>query len=119
MDGNMGGDPGANYLEHCGGFAWALTEGLFGIDLRSDGQAAATIHDPLAQMDPAWQLATAKFVLRGTNVTLTVQPSADALAISGIGPKQRVRVVAKGRTSIECVGTGCAPFAVGDTSLWL
>ena len=33
MGGSLGGDPGANYLEHCGGFSWALYEGLFGLDL--------------------------------------------------------------------------------------
>merc|ERR1711865_685269 len=119
MAGAMGGDPGANYMEHCGGYAWALTEGLFGIDLYSDGQAAATIHDPLARMDPTWPSATAHFVLRGTKVTLIVQPSAGLLTITGVGPKQRVRVLSKGTTSIECVGTGCGPFSVGNDAIWL
>lgn len=52
--GNLGGDPGSNYLEHCGGYAWALTEGLFGIDLFSDAEAAATIRSPLTRMDSSW-----------------------------------------------------------------
>ena len=31
MGGNLGGDPGSNYLEHCAGYSWAVTEGLFGV----------------------------------------------------------------------------------------
>jgi len=36
MSGQRGGDTGGNYLEHCGGFAWVVTEGAFGIDFESD-----------------------------------------------------------------------------------
>ena len=46
------------------------------------------INDPLSRMDPAWGAATAKFVLRGTDVTLTVTPSAGSMVIKGVGPKQ-------------------------------
>jgi hypothetical protein len=88
MSGKLGGDPGSNYLEHCGGFSWALTEGLYGIDFYSAGAYSATISDPLSRMDPAWGAATAKFVLRGTDVTLTVNPSSGSLTIRGVGPKQ-------------------------------
>ena len=95
MGGNLGGDPGSNYLEHCAGYSWAVTEGLFGIDFFSDGEAAATIRDPLARMDPGWGAATAKFVLRGTDVTLTVRPRAGAVELAGVGPKQTVRVVVR------------------------
>lgn len=107
MAGGIGGDPGSNYLEHCGGFAWALTEGLFGIDFKSDKKASATINDPLSRMEPTWSTATAKFVLRGTDVTLAVTPTQNKLEISGVGPKQMVRIVSGGKTSLRCVGTGC------------
>lgn len=107
MAGGLGGDPGSNYLEHCGGFSWALTEGLFGIDFTSDSKASATINDPLSRMEPTWGPAAAKFVLRGTDVTLTVTPSKNSLEITGVGPKQTVRVVSGGETVLRCVGTGC------------
>ena len=108
MGGSLGGDPGSNYLEHCGGFSWSLYEGLFGINFFSDKEAAATIHDPLARMDPTWRsAATANFVLRGTNVTLTVTPSIRKLTLTGVGPKQTVRLVTKGVAKLVCVGTGC------------
>eukprot|EP01043_Picozoa_sp_COSAG02_P019175 COSAG02_NODE_916_length_15971_cov_12.781061_9_plen_142_part_00 len=107
MAGGLGGDPGSNYLEHCGGFSWALTEGLFGIDFNSDSQASATINDPLSRMDPTWGAAVAKFVLRGTDVTLTVTPSKNKLELKGVGPKQTVRVVSAGDAYLKCVGTAC------------
>jgi hypothetical protein len=107
MAGGLGGDPGSNYLEHCGGFSWALTEGLFGIDFNSDSEASATINDPLSRMEPRWGTATAKFVLRGTDVTLAVTPSENKLDIKGVGPKRTVRVISGGTTSLKCVGTGC------------
>jgi hypothetical protein len=91
-----------------GGYAWALTEGLFGIDFFSDSKAAATIHDPLQRMDSKWAAATAHFVLRGTNATLVVTPSAGTITLHGVGPKQQVRLIAKGTTSIVCIGTGCS-----------
>ena len=106
MAGGLGGDPGSNYLEHCGGFSWALTEGLFGIDLNSDVEASATINDPLSRMDPTWGTATAKFVLRGTNVTLVVTPNQNKLELKGAGPEQTVRVVSGGKISLKRVGTG-------------
>ena len=86
---------------------------------------------------PAWGAATAKFVLRGTDVTLTVRPSAGAVELAGVGPKQTVRVVVRraprsrppccasgenqrcgnrrrlcgaqagGKAKMVCVGTGC------------
>ena len=101
---------GANYLEHCGGFSWAITEGLFGIEFFSDGEAAATIRDPLSRLDPTWPSATIAFVLRGTDVTLTVMPSTKQLKLRGRGPKQSVRVVSGGQTQVIVVGTGYAEF---------
>lgn len=58
MSGAMGGDPGSNYLEHCGGYSWAVAEGLFGVDFNSDSDAAATINDPSKKIDPSWPVNT-------------------------------------------------------------
>eukprot|EP01051_Picozoa_sp_SAG22_P000761 SAG22_NODE_23_length_31399_cov_35.631313_30_plen_123_part_00 len=102
-------------LEHCGGFSWALTEGLFGIDLFSDPAAAATIHNPLARLDPSWGVATAKFVLRGTAVVLTVDPQAGKVELAGRGPAVRVRVIgADGAAKVVCVGGGGGGGGPGD-----
>jgi hypothetical protein len=108
--------PWLQLLEHCAGFSWALYEGLFGISLFSDREAAATIHDPLARMDPAWtSAATARFVLRGTNVSLSVTPSTRQLVLSGEGAQQTVRLLRKGaRAKLVCVGTGCPPAESGE-----
>ena len=51
MSGGRGGDTGGNYLEHCSGYAWTVSEGAFGIDFGSDKEAAATI---TPRFDPAW-----------------------------------------------------------------
>ena len=59
-------------------------------------------------MDPTWSsAATANFVLRGTKVTLSVTPSTGTLELTGVGPKQTVRLVSKGVSKLVCVGTGC------------
>eukprot|EP00040_Diaphanoeca_grandis_P011873 m.60817 g.60817 ORF g.60817 m.60817 type:complete len:681 (+) comp22887_c0_seq1:146-2188(+) len=105
MGGNLGGDPGSNYLEHCGGYAWALIEGLFGVQFYSDNEASATISDPLSRMKPTWGVATASFVLRGTHVTLTVNPSQHTVSLAGVGPVQTIRVISNGTTSMVHVGT--------------
>ena len=108
MAGHLGGDPGSNYLEHCGGFAWALTEGLFGLELFSDPEAAATVRDPLARMDPSWgDGAVAQFVLRGTAVALKVNPRAGTVSITGVGPKVIVRMVRGRKAKLVCVGSDC------------
>ena len=108
MSGQMGGDPGSNYLEHCGGYSWAVTEGLFGVDFNSDNAAAATITDPSHRIDPSWPAATYTFSLRGTTAKLTISGSSGlkSLSLSGHGPAQRVRVIWDGSTKIETIGTG-------------
>ena len=80
---------------------------MFGINFNSDDKAAATINDPMSRMDPTWGAATAKFVLRGTDVTLTVTPSQNRLQIKGVGPKQTVRVISGGEVALKCIGTPC------------
>eukprot|EP01043_Picozoa_sp_COSAG02_P079499 COSAG02_NODE_18425_length_939_cov_1.259524_2_plen_147_part_00 len=51
MSGQRAGDTGGNYLEHCGGYAWTVVEGAFGIDFASDHEAAATISP---RFSPQW-----------------------------------------------------------------
>ena len=62
MSGLRGGDTGGNYLEHCSGFAWSISEGAFGLDFNSDAEAAATV-TPRFSAD--WPRAHARFRLRG------------------------------------------------------
>ena len=105
MTGGRGGDTGGNYLEHCGGFAWTVAEGAFGIDFGSDTEAAATI---TPRFDPSWPSASADFRLRsvdilleydGSSVTLkrkTARTAADAQASATV----RVRLVWGGKTNI-------------------
>ena len=85
-------------------FLAGAVQGLFGIDFTSDSTASATINDPLSRMEPTWCVcafstclcvsltliccnrgaAVAKFVLRGTDVTLTATPSQQKLEIEGV-----------------------------------
>ena len=86
MSGGRGGDTGGNYLEHCGGFAWAVVEGSFGIDFSSDAQAAATV---APRFDPSWPSASGEFRLRGVDVVLEyVRGSQDGVVLRR---KQRQR----------------------------
>jgi hypothetical protein len=41
-----------------------------------------------------------------------VTPNAGTMVLHGVGPKQQVRLIAKGKSSIVCIGTGCAPVLV-------
>ena len=44
MSGGRGGDTGGNYLEHCSGYAWTVSEGAFGIDFgRSVGDRSLSL----------------------------------------------------------------------------
>eukprot|EP01052_Picozoa_sp_SAG31_P007543 SAG31_NODE_360_length_17025_cov_5.362460_6_plen_132_part_00 len=89
MTGGRGGDTGGNYLEHCGGFAWTVVEGSFGIDFSSDAQAAATI---APRFDPSWPSASGEFRLRGVDVKLEyVRGSPDGVVL-----RRKYRQIIKG-----------------------
>ena len=107
MSGGRGGDTGGNYLEHCGGYAWAVVEGAFGIDFGSDSQAAATVTPRFA---PSWPSAMGQFRLRGVDIEMNyVRGSAEgvtlkrATAVASDGtaaPAVRVRLVWGGHMRI-------------------
>ena len=107
----MGGDPGSNYLEHCGGYAWAAVEGLFGVDFYSDNEAAATISAPLSRLRSDWGLARLQIMLRGTQVTLSVNPTAKHLEVSGVGPKVMLRYRTAEGDKMLCAGSDCPKFS--------
>ena len=104
MNGKVGGDPGADYLEHCGGVNFAVFGGPFGIAFASDDAAAATI---APAFPPTWPTARAAFYLRGTLVCVEFdaarQPPPSQLVISAHGPPQRVRVTYAGATDVVVV----------------
>jgi hypothetical protein len=107
MTGGRGGDTGGNYLEHCGGFAWTVAEGAFGIDFGSDTEAAATI---TPRFDPSWPSASADFRLRGVDILLEYDGSSVTLKRKTAPAQQqgdaqasatvRVRLVWGGKTNI-------------------
>jgi hypothetical protein len=104
MRGAIGGDRGADYLEHCGGSYLAALGGPFGVSFDSDAGAAATV----APAFPAtWPAARAHFVLRGTLVCVDLG-AGRALAVTAHGAPQRVRVVWAGSERVIVVG-GDAP----------
>lgn len=75
MTGERGGDTGGNYLEHCAGFAWSVTEGVFGLDFASDIEAAATV---TPRFDPAWPTARGSFRLRGVDIEVAYDGNSTA-----------------------------------------
>ena len=92
-----------NYLEHCGGFAWTVVEGSFGIDFSSDTQAAATV---TPRFDPTWPSALGEFRLRGVDVVL--EYTRDSKAGVTLRRKQRQQEAESGN-SVSSHGDG------GDT----
>ena len=103
MTGALGGDAGADYLEHCAGAFLATLGGPFGVSFDSDAAAAATV---APAFPAAWPAARARFILRGT--TVCVDFSAGALGVTAHGAPQRVRVRWAGSERIDVVG-GDAP----------
>ena len=103
MAGALGGDEGADYLEHCAGAYLATLGGPFGGSFDSDAAAAATV---APAFPAAWPAARARFILRGTTVCLDF--AAGALGVTAHGAPQRVRVRWAGGERIDVVG-GDAP----------
>lgn len=68
MLGRVGTDNGSDYLEHCAGFIWSVTDGPFGFNFDSDTKAAATI---TPRFDPSWRGTSANVIVRGVNVSMT------------------------------------------------
>jgi hypothetical protein len=82
-----------NYTEHCGGYLWALTEGPFGLDFDSDGEAVATFHP---HFPSEWTQAQARIYVRGTRVKIEYAHTSEKATVSLIGeegPAQPIRVV--------------------------
>ena len=103
-----------NYLEHCGGFTWAMMEGPFGITFASAASASNSSNSSAPGPGPApaadfvvatvapnfpsnWSSASAWFVVRGTNVSVTYQGAASVGTVTLSAPKdasmQRLRFV--------------------------
>ena len=100
MKGAIGGDRGADYLEHCGGTYLATLGGPFGVSFDSDADAAATI---APAFPAAWPAARASFILRGTLVCVDLG-AGRALAVTAHGAPQRVRVSWAGDDRVVVVG---------------
>jgi len=100
MRGAIGGDRGADYLEHCGGSYLATLGGPFGVSFDSDADAAATI---APAFPAAWPAARAHFLLRGTLVCVDLGAES-ALAVTAHGAPQRVRLRWAGNESVVVIG---------------
>ena len=107
MDGSVGGDQGTDYLEHCGGFVWAMIDGPFGVSFDSDAEAAATIEPQLG----SWPAASAHVVVRGVNVSITgakgqaATLKAVASTEASSGQKVTLRLVQHGKAELVTVAS--------------
>lgn len=98
MSGQRAGDTGGNYLEHCGGYAWSVVEGAFGIDFASDREAAATINP---RFPSHWPSAHGEFVLRGAHIAMDYRQNSSAGVtfqrlrkdLLDVGKKVRIRLL--------------------------
>lgn len=99
MGGALGGDKGADYLEHCAGAYLATFGGPFGVSFDSDAAAAVTV---APAFPAAWPTARARFILRGT--TVCVDFAAGALRVTAHGAPQRVRVRWAGSEHVDVIG---------------
>jgi hypothetical protein len=75
-------------LEHCGGYAWVVAEGAFGLDFASDHEASATV---TPRFDPPE--AHAEFRLRGVDLTMGYRKGSQAgIALRRKQPQRAERV---------------------------
>lgn len=58
-----------DYTEHCGGYIWAVVEGMFGLNLDSDS-AKRTVASIYPQLPPEWNTASLRIPLRGMELRL-------------------------------------------------
>ena len=69
-----------DYLEHCGGLIWTVTEGVFGISFDSTSEYAAKI-EPNFFTTQGWKTASLTTRIRGLDVT--IEWNAPTITVSG------------------------------------